>query len=37
MATVITLCGIAAVGFAMITRRAQKKRDALMPHTDLRI
>lgn len=37
MATVITLCGVLAVSLAMVTRVAQKKRDARLPHTDVRI
>jgi DHA1 family bicyclomycin/chloramphenicol resistance-like MFS transporter len=37
MATVITLCGVLAVSLSVVTRRAQKKRDALIPHTDVRI
>jgi MFS transporter, DHA1 family, multidrug resistance protein len=37
MATVITLCGVLAMTLAMITRRAQGKRDALLAHTDVRI
>jgi DHA1 family bicyclomycin/chloramphenicol resistance-like MFS transporter len=37
MATVITLCGVLAVSLAVVTRRAQQKRDALIPHNDVRI
>ena len=37
MATVITLCGVLAVTLAVITRRAQHKRDAMNPHSDMRI
>ena len=37
MATVITLCGVLTAALATVTRRAQNKRDALIPHTDVRI
>ena len=37
MATVITLCGVLTATLAVITRRVQKKRDILVPHTDVRI
>ncbi len=37
MAAVITLCGALTVGLAILTRRAQKKHDALTPHTDFRM
>ncbi|HEY0286673.1 MAG TPA: Bcr/CflA family multidrug efflux MFS transporter [Pseudomonas sp.] len=35
MATVITLCGVVAVGLSMLTRRLQKRRDALSVHIDV--
>lgn len=37
MATVITLCGVLAVGLAVFTRLLQKRRDAGAVHTDVRI
>jgi DHA1 family bicyclomycin/chloramphenicol resistance-like MFS transporter len=37
MATVISLCGVLAVTLAMITRRAQLKRDALTRPVDVRL
>jgi DHA1 family bicyclomycin/chloramphenicol resistance-like MFS transporter len=37
MATVITVCGVLAVSLAMLTRRAQLKRDALNPPVDVRL
>jgi DHA1 family bicyclomycin/chloramphenicol resistance-like MFS transporter len=37
MATVITLCGVLAVSLAMLTRRAQLKRDALNRPVDVRV
>ncbi|WP_268797940.1 Bcr/CflA family multidrug efflux MFS transporter [Pseudomonas huanghezhanensis] len=37
MATVITLCGVCAVGLAMFTLHLQKRRDAGAVHTDVRV
>jgi DHA1 family bicyclomycin/chloramphenicol resistance-like MFS transporter len=37
MATVITGCGVLAVSLALVTRRAQLKRDALTQHVDVRL
>lgn len=37
MAMVITLCGVLAVCLSMVTRRAQLKRDALIPRTEVRL
>lgn len=37
MAMVITLCGVLAAALATVTRRAHLRRDALLPHADVRI
>jgi DHA1 family bicyclomycin/chloramphenicol resistance-like MFS transporter len=37
MAFVITLCGVIAAGLSVVTRRMQLKRDALLPHNEVRV